>query len=106
MKRGTSSDAYLTLNDILARLRHHYSDLAARYHLRSLGVFGSFVRGDQRKRSDIDLLVEFDEVPSLFRFIQLEMELGGLLCLKVDLVMRSALKPAIGRHIQREVVPV
>jgi predicted nucleotidyltransferase len=68
-----------------------------------LGVFGSYVRGDQRSDSDLDLLVEFQEPPSLFQFIRLENELSDALGIDVDLVMKSALKPAIGRHILEEV---
>jgi len=66
----------------------------------------SSVRGEQRKRSDLDVLVEFDRVPSLFEFIRLERYLSELLKIKVDLVMKSALKPAIGRHILEEAQPV
>jgi predicted nucleotidyltransferase len=66
----------------------------------------SSVRGEQRKRSDLDVLVEFDRVPSLFEFIRLERYLSQLLKIKVDLVMKSALKPAIGRHILEEAQPV
>ena len=66
----------------------------------------SSVRGEQRKRSDLDVLVEFDRVPSLFEFIRLERYLSELLKIKVDLVMTSALKPAIGRHILEEAQPV
>lgn len=87
-------------------LRGHSSDLSSRYGVKSLGVFGSYVRNVQKKRSDLDVLVEFFESPSLFKFIELEESLADLLGVKVDLVMRDALKPAIGRHILREVVPV
>jgi hypothetical protein len=54
----------------------------------------------------LDVLVEFDRVPSLFEFIRLERYLSELLKIKVDLVMKSALKPAIGRHILEEAQPV
>jgi len=80
--------------------------LRARYKVKSIGVFGSYVRGDQEETSDLDLLVEFDEPPSLFEFVRLESYLSGLLGVQVDLVMRSALKPRIGEHILHELVPV
>ncbi|MEM2169145.1 MAG: nucleotidyltransferase family protein, partial [Candidatus Bathyarchaeia archaeon] len=54
--------------------------------------------------SDIDILVEFEEPPSLFEFMDLEDYLSKLLGLKVDLVTREALKPRIGERILREVV--
>ena len=72
----------------------------------SMGVFGSYVRGQERKRSDLDLLVEFEQAPSMFRFIELQEYLSELLGVKVDLVMERALKPGIGQRILAEVVPV
>lgn len=78
--------------------------LRKRYHVRSLGVFGSYVRGTQKRDSDLDLLVEFSQEPSLFEFIELENRLSVLLGIKVDLVMKDTLKPMIGRQILKEVV--
>ena len=77
-----------------------------RYHVEALSLFGSYVRRQQTKRSDIDVLVEFSEAPSLFTFLHLERELEALLNVRVDLVMKSALKPEIGRRILAEAVPV
>ena len=85
-------------------LRHQLPILRAKYHVRYLGVFGSYVQGNPKKTSDLDVLVDFTEAPSLFEFIQLESDLSALLGIKVDLVMKSTLKPLIGKHILREVV--
>jgi len=71
-----------------------------------LGIFGSYVRDEDKPGSDLDLLVEFQEPPTLFEFIRLENELSTLLGVNVDLVMKSALKPAIGRRILEEVQSV
>src|SRR4051812_10107935 len=87
-------------------LREHLSTLAARYRVASLGLFGSYVRGTQRADSDLDILVSFHEVPSLLRLVELENHLSDLLGVKVDLVLRDALKPRIGEQVLREVVPV
>lgn len=96
-----------SVEQILATLRAHLPELRETYGVRSLGLFGSYVRGQAKKRSDLDLLVEFDDRPlSLFGFIRLERHLSELLGAKVDLVERSALKPAIGRRILEEVVQV
>ena len=71
----------------------------------SLGVFGSYVRGKQRKRSDLDILVEFDErALTLFQFVELRDYLSDLVGRKVDLAEKRALKPAIGRYILEEVI--
>lgn len=79
--------------------------LAEKYKVKEIGIFGSYVRGEQKRKSDLDLLVDFTESISLLDFIHLENELSVLLGIKVDLVMKSALKPRIGKHILEEVVP-
>jgi predicted nucleotidyltransferase len=94
-----------TLEEIRHVLRAHLPDLRERYGVTSLGIFGSYVRDEQCQRSDLDLLVEFDERPlTLLQFIALENELSDRLGVKVDLVEKCTLKPAIGRHILQEVV--
>lgn len=95
-----------TLEEILQTLRVHLPGLRERYHVKSLGVFGSYVHGEQRRRSDVDILVEFEQVPTLFGFVEVQEYLGSILGVKVDLVMKSALKPAIGKRILEELVPV
>jgi len=88
---------------ILIRLRQIKPDLTVRYHLRSLGLFGSYGRGSQTRRSDIDILVSFTETPTLFAFVRLKRELEHSLGKRVDLVMREALRPSIGRRIVAEI---
>jgi hypothetical protein len=78
--------------------------LAASYGIRSIGVFGSFARGEQGSRSHVDILVEFDEVPGLLQFIRIEEHLRRLLGRKVDLVRKEALRPELKDHILGEVV--
>lgn len=83
------------------------SELRERYGVRSLGIFGSYVRGEQRKRSDLDILVDFNNgTLTLFQFVELRDFLSDLLGVKVDLVEKRALKPVIGKHIFEEVVSV
>jgi len=97
----------VTFAQLLAQLRTLLPDLRKRYGVRSLGIFGSYVRGEQQPDSDLDLLVEFDDrALSLLDFIRVENELSDLLNLKVDLVEKRALKPHIGRRILSEVVSV
>jgi len=83
-------------------------ELQQKYGIRSLEIFGSYTRGDQKKGSDLDLLVELDpgrEI-SLFGFIRIEQELSDLLGIRVDLVQKSSLKPALRDRILQEAVPV
>jgi hypothetical protein len=89
---------------ILAILRRELGSLRRQYHVQGIGLFGSYVRGEQKKGSDIDILVEFREPISLFKFLEMEEHLGELLGGKVDLVSKKALKPRIGRRILAEAV--
>ena len=67
-------------------------------------MFGSYVRQEQTETSDVDVLVEFQEVPSLLKFVQLENYLSDQLGIKVDLVHKSGLKPRLGEQILAEVI--
>ena len=94
------------LVEILDTLRDLLPDLGADHGVKSLGVFGSYATGEQTLGSDLDLLVEFDQAPTLFEFVRLRRSLSVQLGMEVDLVMRSALKPRIGKQILKQVVPV
>ncbi len=76
--------------------------LNERYGVKELGIFGSYLHGEQKTRSDLDLLVEFEEPIGLFDFIRLENELTRLTGVKVDLVMKTALKPRIKDKVIKE----
>ena len=91
---------------LIRTIREHLPELRARFGVRSLGLFGSYSRDEASGTSDVDLLVEFDRVPSLYEFGEMEDALSDLLGVKADLVTRRALKPAIGRRVLREVVPI
>ena len=80
--------------------------LRERFKVETIGIFGSYVRGEQKRKSDLDILVEFSEAPSLFEFVELEDFLSQKLGIKVDLVMRDALKPRIRDSILSEAVYV
>jgi uncharacterized protein len=95
-----------SLSLILGKLKKEMPYLQARYQLETLGVFGSFVRGEQQSKSDLDMLVTFIDPPGLFKYIELENYLSAALGVKVDLVMKDALKPAIGKRILKDVQPV
>jgi predicted nucleotidyltransferase len=94
------------LTQLIESLRQQLPLLEERYRVESLGVFGSYVRHEQRPDSDLDVLVTFREAPSLLKFIELENYLSGVLGVKIDLVMKDALKPHIGQHILNEAVAV
>ncbi len=94
------------VEQIIMKLGKDKQNLRKKYGVKKVGVFGSYVREEQKRKSDLDILIEFKEPVSLFEFLALERHLSELTDKKVDLVMKSALKPRIGRHITREVVYV
>ena len=96
----------MSRDDILHRLRQDKRELTQRYSVKTLQLFGSYVRGQESSASDVDILVEFDEPPGMFDFVRLEIALSDLLGMKVDLVMKDALRPGIGDQIRREAVSV
>ena len=77
--------------------------LRAKYHVKKIGIFGSFVRNEQKKGSDIDILVEFKTPVGFFEFIRLENFLSHALHRKVDLVSKKAIKPAVKKEVIKEV---
>lgn len=90
----------------LTQLRQKRQMLTERYHIETLGIFGSHVRNEQRPDSDLDVLVTFSETPSLFTLVALQDELSALLGVPVDLVMKTSLKPFLRQHILHETVEV
>ena len=95
-----------SFEEINVILKEHKEELYKKYKVKEIGVFGSIVRGEQKKRSDIDILVEFEEVPDLLKFINMERYLTRLLKKKVDLVRKEALRPELKDIILSEVVYV
>ena len=87
------------------QLRAMLPELADRFGVAELGLFGSRVRGDHRPDSDLDVLVTFQpgRVVGLFEFGELEDVLADRLGVKVDLIHRPALRPEVGRSVLREV---
>jgi len=80
--------------------------LKEKYKIKEIGIFGSYIKGKQKKESDLDILIDFeDDVEiGLIEFIRLENYLSDKLGIKVDLVMKKTLKPYIGKIILEEVV--
>ena len=92
-----------TLEEIKKILRENETILTDRFKVKEIGIFGSYLREEQKKRSDLDILVEFEEPISLLEFVALERHLSELTGVQVDLVMKTALKPRIGKRILEEV---
>jgi predicted nucleotidyltransferase len=78
-----------------------FTELLQKYHVKELSLFGSRARGDNRSDSDVDFLVDFQPNAriDLFDFVNLKLDLEGLLGVPVDLVEREALKPRIRNSV-------
>ncbi|MBI2053872.1 MAG: nucleotidyltransferase family protein [Candidatus Staskawiczbacteria bacterium] len=96
----------MNVNEIKNKIKNEGPFLREKFRVKKIGIFGSYSRGEQKRSSDIDILVEFYEAPSLLKFIGMEKYLSEILGIKVDLVMKNSLKRYIGEHILNEVIYV
>jgi predicted nucleotidyltransferase len=93
-----------TFEKLKDTLAEHKQELRDRFKVEEIGIFGSYVRKEQKKKSDLDVLVSFSETIDLFKFVELENYLSDILGVKVDLVMKDALKPRLKERILSEAV--
>ncbi|NWF98275.1 MAG: nucleotidyltransferase family protein [Nitrospirae bacterium] len=92
-----------TFEEIKEIIKRHKEDLKKEYGVKEIGLFGSYVRGEQKKISDVDILIELEKPIGFVKFIKLENRISDMLGIKVDLVTKNALKPYIGKRILQEV---
>lgn len=85
-------------------LQEHKDELESEYGVTEIGVFGSYSKRKETNTSDLDVLIDFKKAVDLLTFIHLKNYLSDLLKINVDLVMKKALKPKIGKRILKEVV--
>ena len=98
----------LNINRMANILKAYKEELKEKYGVREIGIFGSYVREEHKEKSDLDILVEFEEDTEigLLKFVNMENYLTELIGVKVDLVEKSTLKPRIGKYILEEVIPL
>jgi len=94
-----------TFEEIRVILASHKKEYVKKYGVKNLGIFGSFSRGDETERSDVDILVEFSE-PIGLEFVVFAEELERLLDLNVDLVSKGAIKPRMLEQVKKDLVYV
>jgi predicted nucleotidyltransferase len=94
------------IDQIITELKEDKPILEKKYSVKNLEVFGSYVHDEQKKNSDLDVLVEFSRTVDLFKYIELENYLSEKLGIKVDLIMKDTLKPRIKDRILNEAIPV
>ncbi len=90
-------------NPILNTLTAHMQIMSSRFGVRRIGLFGSHVRGEADRTSDIDVLVEFEE-PTFDRYMDLKFFLEETFGVAVDVVLADTLKPRLKPYIMDEVV--
>ena len=95
-----------TLAEIKQILIAQKQIIQEKYHVSELGIFGSYVRGEYTEDSDVEILIDYDEAPTLIELIELEDYLSDLLDLKVDVVTKNSLKPPTKERILLEAVTV
>jgi len=89
--------------EVVDLLKRHLTEVKSRFGVRRIGLFGSYARGEQRRGSDVDIIVEFKE-PTFDNFMDLVFFLENLLGREVDLVTPNSLSPHIRPVVEREVI--
>lgn len=95
-----------TLHEIESILRDQKPMLRQKFRVKEIGIFGSFVRGEQKDTSDLDLLIDFEEPIGLIRYVGLQNYLSDKIGERVDLITKSGIKPRIRGNILKEVIYV
>ena len=90
--------------EIIRVLREHLPELTEAYKVKSLGVFGSRLRGGARRRSDVDVLVEFSAPVGMFKFLDVKARLESILGREVDLATPDALRLQMRPGILKEAI--
>jgi len=90
--------------EVLRALKEELPRLREKFNVKSIGLFGSWVRDEQTKQSDVDVLVKFEKPIGFFKFVEIEDYLSERLGVKVDLVTPDALKPLIKPQVEKEAV--
>jgi len=93
-----------TLKEIEKILKENKAILAERFKVKEIGIFGSYVRGEQKEKSDVDILVSFYEPISLLKLVSLENFLSVLTGVKVDIVPKEDIRPELKERILEEVI--
>jgi predicted nucleotidyltransferase len=95
------------IEEVKKKLVEQRIDLRKTFHVKKIGIFGSFVQNKQTRRSDVDILVEFEKGhKDFFNYMRLKYHLETSLGRQVDLVIKEAVKPRLKDRIFNEVVYV
>lgn len=92
--------------EIKELLKNHKEEFKEKYQIKDIGIFGSYVKGMQKKTSDIDILVTFEKPVSLLHIVSFENYLSDILGIKVDVVPKNNIRKELKDSILKETVPV
>jgi hypothetical protein len=95
-----------TLKEIKDILIVHKEEFKEKYKVKEIGIFGSYVRNEQKETSDVDVLVEFEKPVSLLHIVSLENYLSDILGAKVDVVPKKNIRKELKELILKEAVTV
>ena len=93
------------LDKIIEILREHKEILWEKYKIKGIKIFGSYVKGEQKESSDIDIIVDFSPSPTFIEFMRIQEELEEILGVKVDLLTEESISPFIKPYIN-EVIEI
>jgi predicted nucleotidyltransferase len=95
-----------TLDEVKTLIRQHGDILAEKYGIAVVGIFGSYVRGEQQEESDLDLLAEILRPVSLLELVGAEIYLSEKLGVKVDLIPKRNVRKELREAILQEAIPI
>ena len=95
-----------TLEEIIEAIKKRKTVLEEKYKIKEIGIFGSYARGEQTEKSDVDILVDFYELPDVFDLLRLERSLRGTLKCKVDVVRKQAIRKELRDRIFSEAIRI
>jgi predicted nucleotidyltransferase len=95
-----------TLEEIIEAIKKRKKVLEEKYKVKEIGIFGSYVRGEQTERSDVDILVDFYQLPDVFDLLKLERSLRGILRCRVDVIRNQAIRKELRDQILSEVIRI
>jgi len=94
----------LSLDSIQQCLRQRQDLFRQQYRITQMGIFGSYARGEQTAASDVDVLVDYEQAPTLAQLVELRDYLSDLMGKKVDVVTKRGLKPRLRERVLAEVI--
>lgn len=92
-----------TIEEIKKILKENFETLNKNYKVKFIGIFGSYIRGEQKKESDVDIIVEFEEPISLLKLVSLENYISDSIGVNVDLIPMEDIRSELKENILKEV---